>query len=193
MLFLGFFRTYFDRVFNVGHAVGSNWMPVGIEAINAWRWPLVGTAVLVTSGFFANHAYYLYRVGSFAHSSIFGSLTPLLAVSLSAIQCIEYNGLTFTMADSVYGSSSYILTGFHGFHVTVGILFPAEQFCVFHAEPDPDLTPGTLTITFVISGFINQLLVFAAYAQTTSVYAAFIAQCMHYKHIIRSVHIFRVT
>lgn len=136
MLFYGFFWAYFDRVFNAGYAIGCSWMPTGIEAIYASRWPLVGTVALITSGYFANHAYYLYRVGSLAHSSIFGSLTLLLAVSFLIIQCVEYNSLTFTMADSVYGSSFYVLTGFHGFHVTVGILFLAEQFSVFHQREE---------------------------------------------------------
>ena len=39
------------------------------------------------------------------------------------MQLIEYMEAPFTMSDSVYGRTFYIITGFHGFHVLVGTVF----------------------------------------------------------------------
>ena len=39
------------------------------------------------------------------------------------VQYLEYVGAPFSIADSVYGSLFFMLTGFHGFHVFIGTLF----------------------------------------------------------------------
>jgi heme/copper-type cytochrome/quinol oxidase subunit 3 len=127
MLFGGFFWAYFDRVYNPGYLT-SVCVPTGMEYIDYKRWPLVGTIVLVASGYYANHAYYLVKAGVYDHFTWFAWCTLLLAVLFLSIQLVEYNGLSFTISDNVYGSFFYLLTGFHGFHVTVGFLFLCEQY-----------------------------------------------------------------
>lgn len=128
LLFGGFFWAYFDRVFNTGYQAGSHCLPSGTEKIYYWRWPLLGTFVLLTSGYLANESYYFLRSGSIVHSVLSGLLTIVLAVLFLSIQLAEYNGLTLTMSDNVFGSFFFLLTGFHGFHVTVGLLFLADQY-----------------------------------------------------------------
>ena len=44
-------------------------------------------------------------------------------------QYLEYSGAAFTFIDSVFGSTFYLSTGFHGFHVIVGFLYLAV--CLF--------------------------------------------------------------
>jgi heme/copper-type cytochrome/quinol oxidase subunit 3 len=127
MLFGGFFWAYFDRVYNPGY-VTSVCVPSGMECIDYKRWPLVGTIVLVTSGYYANNAYYLVKAGIYDNFVWFAWCTLILAVLFLSIQLVEYNGLSFTISDNVYGSFFYLLTGFHGFHVTVGFLFLCEQY-----------------------------------------------------------------
>jgi len=51
----------------------------------------------------------------------------------------EYIELTFTIADSVYSSLFFLLTGFHGMHVIVGTIF------ITYASED--LSNGTFTDT----------------------------------------------
>ena len=51
---------------------------------------------------------------------IFPSLKELKETLLQAFEYIES---TFTLSDSVYGSTFYMLTGLHGFHVIVGTAF----------------------------------------------------------------------
>lgn len=137
MLFGGFFRAYFDRVFNPSYATGCISIPTGMESIDFSRWPLVGTIVLITSGYFANHAYYVLRIGSHSDFIYNIALAIILAFVFLAIQLFEYNGLALTISDSVYGSFFYLPTGFHGFHVTVGLLFLIMQYGRF-IEACPD-------------------------------------------------------
>jgi heme/copper-type cytochrome/quinol oxidase subunit 3 len=41
-------------------------------------------------------------------------LTIVLGVVFTALQALEYYETTFTIADSVYGSTFFVATGFHG-------------------------------------------------------------------------------
>jgi heme/copper-type cytochrome/quinol oxidase subunit 3 len=49
--------------------------------------------------------------------------TILLGLTFLAIQFMEYNVARFNISDGIYGSIFYLLTGFHGFHVLVGVIF----------------------------------------------------------------------
>ena len=51
------------------------------------------------------------------------SYAILLGVLFTFVQYFEFRNCPFTIADSVYGSCFFILTGFHGFHVLVGTGF----------------------------------------------------------------------
>ncbi len=50
-------------------------------------------------------------------------VTVLLGVVFTALQGMEYYEAPFTIADSVYGSTFYVATGFHGLHVLIGTTF----------------------------------------------------------------------
>jgi cytochrome c oxidase subunit 3 len=51
------------------------------------------------------------------------AMSLLFAFLFLSIQVEEYEELTFTIADSVYSSLFFLLTGFHGMHVLVGAIF----------------------------------------------------------------------
>ena len=50
-------------------------------------------------------------------------LTLVFAILFTAFQGYEYVNASFTISDSVYGSTFYMLTGLHGSHVIVGRIF----------------------------------------------------------------------
>ncbi len=50
-------------------------------------------------------------------------ITVILGILFTALQGMEYYEAPFTIADSVYGSTFFVATGFHGLHVIIGTLF----------------------------------------------------------------------
>jgi heme/copper-type cytochrome/quinol oxidase subunit 3 len=52
-------------------------------------------------------------------------LTVVLAILFTALQAFEYVSAGFTITDSIFGSTFFMATGFHGFHVFIGTCFIA--------------------------------------------------------------------
>jgi heme/copper-type cytochrome/quinol oxidase subunit 3 len=50
-------------------------------------------------------------------------LTVILAILFTALQAVEYISANFTITDGIYGSTFFMATGFHGFHVFIGTCF----------------------------------------------------------------------
>lgn len=123
MFFFSFFWAFFHSALAPTVDIGSIWPPKGIVPFDPWEVPLLNTLILLTSGAtctWAHHAIVSgHRRG--AIGALF--LTLLLAVSFSGLQAMEYIEAPFTISDSIYGSTFYLATGFHGFHVIVGSLF----------------------------------------------------------------------
>jgi heme/copper-type cytochrome/quinol oxidase subunit 3 len=57
-------------------------------------------------------------------------LTLVLGFFFLVNQFFEYQNLTFNLRDSVFGSLFYFITGFHGLHVFIGLLFLAINFLI---------------------------------------------------------------
>jgi len=50
-------------------------------------------------------------------------ITCVLGIIFTALQALEYFEAPFSIADSVYGSTFFVATGFHGIHVLIGTTF----------------------------------------------------------------------
>ena len=96
------------------------------EIVPAFGLPAVNTALLLTSGVTITIAHHALRAGNRTVLNIFLALTFLLGFLFVGLQAEEYHHayteLNLKLSSGVYGSTFFMLTGFHGFHVTVGAI-----------------------------------------------------------------------
>ena len=57
------------------------------------------------------------------------AITILYGVLFSIVQGYEYNVAPYAVNDSIFGSLFFVLTGFHGSHIIIGIIF--LMVCLF--------------------------------------------------------------
>ena len=123
MFFFAFFWAFFHSSLAPVPEIGSTYPPRGIEVLSAWEVPFLNTIILLTSGASVTWAHHAIILGD-RKSAIYSLfLTIVLAIIFTALQVFEYCNSTFTISDSVYGSTFYMATGFHGFHVFIGTCF----------------------------------------------------------------------
>lgn len=125
MLFFSFFWAFFHNSLGPDIHIGGTWPPVGIEALDPFEVPLLNTAILLSSGATATWSHHA-MIGGDRKNSIVGLfLTIALGIVFTALQALEYFEAPFSIADSIYGSTFFVATGFHGLHVIIGTLFLA--------------------------------------------------------------------
>jgi cytochrome c oxidase subunit III len=99
------------------------------ETIPAFSLPAVNTLILLTSGVTVTIAHHALREGKRNILNIFLAATFLLGFLFVFLQANEYHeayvekGLQ--LGTGIYGSTFFMLTGFHGFHVTIGAIMLA--------------------------------------------------------------------
>ena len=96
------------------------------ETIPAFGVPLVNTAILLTSGVTVTWAHWALKLNQRRNLLIGLALTIMLGVSFLGLQVYEYveayTQLNLRLDSGIYGSTFFMLTGFHGMHVTVGTI-----------------------------------------------------------------------
>lgn len=125
MFFVSFFWGFFHAALAPTVELGSVWPPVGIQALNAFEVPLLNTAILLSSGATVTWSHHAIVSGNRKDTIVGLVLTVVLGIIFTALQALEYYEATFTIADSVYGTTFYVATGFHGLHVIIGTTFLA--------------------------------------------------------------------
>lgn len=123
--FLSFFWAFFHSRLSPTIELGLNWPPIGVNTFNPFQVPLLNTVILLASGVRITWCHQL-LLGNEMNSSKFALIvTWILGVYFLILQAFEYLIASFSICDSVFGSTFFIATGFHGFHVIVGsiILF----------------------------------------------------------------------
>ena len=111
-------------------AAGVTASPAGIvepfTTMTPFWLPTINTALLLTSGVTLTIAHHALRENHRGRTIAFMWMTVLLAIVFLGVQGYEYfhaySDLNLKMSSGVYGSTFYMLTGFHGFHVLVGML-----------------------------------------------------------------------
>jgi cytochrome c oxidase subunit 3 len=109
---------------------GATASPAGIvepfTTMGPWPIPTINTALLLTSGVTLTIAHHALIAGKRAGAITWMWITVLLGVTFLGLQGYEYfhayHELNLKLSSGIYGSTFFLLTGFHGFHVLVGML-----------------------------------------------------------------------
>ena len=123
LVFFSIFWAYFHSALSPSIELAVVWPPTGITALDATALPLFNTLLLLASGCAVTFAHHSLVAGNRWGATLGLILTLILATIFTLLQANEYVNSGFTFADGVYGSSFYLATGTHGFHVCVGTLF----------------------------------------------------------------------
>nr|YP_010756624.1 cytochrome c oxidase subunit III [Telestula septentrionalis]QXE46423.1 cytochrome c oxidase subunit III [Telestula septentrionalis] len=121
--FFAFFWAFFHSSLSPTIELGAVWPPVGIEVLDPFSVPLLNTAILLSSGATVTWAHHAIVSGQRLEAIQSLTCTVILGIQFTALQAMEYYEAPFTISDSVYGSTFFMATGFHGFHVIIGTIF----------------------------------------------------------------------
>ncbi|WP_313320922.1 cytochrome c oxidase subunit 3 [Stenotrophomonas sp.] len=96
------------------------------QTIPAWGLPLINTLILLTSGVTLTIAHHALKAGSRKQLLIWLGATVALGCVFLFFQAEEYihayKELNLTLGSGIYGSTFFMLTGFHGAHVLLGTI-----------------------------------------------------------------------
>ncbi len=99
------------------------------QTIPAWGLPLVNTLILLASGVTLTIAHHALKADNRRQLLVFLGITVLLGCLFLFFQVEEYihayRELNLTLGSGIYGSTFFMLTGFHGAHVTLGTIMLA--------------------------------------------------------------------
>nr|YP_004581404.1 cytochrome c oxidase subunit III [Tubulipora flabellaris]ACB12467.1 cytochrome c oxidase subunit III [Tubulipora flabellaris] len=125
MFFFSFFWAFFSSSGAPTVEVGSCWPPVGIEVINPFQVPLLNTLTLLTSGVTLTWSHHCFFNQDYKGAIVGLGLSIMLGFYFTILQWLEFTEASFSINDSVYGSTFFVTTGFHGLHVIIGSIFLA--------------------------------------------------------------------
>ena len=111
-------------------AAGATASPAGIiepfTTMGPFWLPTINTALLLSSGVTLTIAHHALIDGNRSKTINFMWLTVLLGITFLCVQGYEYyhayTEYNLKLSSGIYGSTFFMLTGFHGFHVFVGML-----------------------------------------------------------------------
>ncbi|TXC65432.1 cytochrome c oxidase subunit 3 [Piscinibacter aquaticus] len=111
-------------------APGATGSPAGIvepfQTIGPWPLPTINTLLLLTSGVTLTIAHHALIADKRSKTIFWMWITVLLGATFLVVQGYEYmhayRDLNLKLSSGAFGSTFFMLTGFHGFHVFVGML-----------------------------------------------------------------------
>jgi cytochrome c oxidase subunit 3 len=141
MFFVAWFWIFFEmalfhdvRTHSVVEEVRTawaTWPPKGVETLDPWHFPLINTVILLTSGTTVTWAHHALQHGDRKGTQWGLILTIVLGALFTCVQAYEYREILSEKLffspeaanSGLYGSSFFMATGFHGFHVLIGTIF----------------------------------------------------------------------
>jgi cytochrome c oxidase subunit III len=115
MLFLGLFAAYLTF-----RTVATSWPPAGTPELEILL-PGINTIILVSSSFVIHQADAAIKRDDIKSVRWWFLATFIMGAVFLCGQIYEYNHLEFGLTTNLFASTFYVLTGFHGFHVFVGL------------------------------------------------------------------------
>ena len=143
MFFVAWFWAFFDASLFADEAIQASrvavtegvWPPKGTAIFDPWHLPLLNTLILLTSGTTVTWAHHA-LLNNDRQGLKWGLIaTVALGALFTAVQAYEYAHAAFAFSrdngGNIYGSTFFMATGFHGFHVLIGTIF--LLVCLFRA------------------------------------------------------------
>ena len=127
--------------------VWGNTGPAGLVApfrlMDPFPIPTINTALLLSSGVTITLSHHALRANLRSKAKLWLLATILLGVSFISLQAYEYvhayEELNLKLTSGIYGSTFFMLTGFHGFHVTLGaIMLSVILYRLTRGQLQPD-------------------------------------------------------
>jgi len=123
LFFFSFFWAFFHRRISPTLELGQVWPPLSVVPFNPMNIPLLNTLLLISSGVTVTWCHHSILRSNKQNSLLSLYLTISLGVIFSMLQGFEYMEASFSLSDSVFGSTFFMATGFHGLHVLIGRTF----------------------------------------------------------------------
>lgn len=127
MFFFAFFWAFFHSSLAPTIDIGNIWPPRGIIPFKYQEIPLLNTLILLGSGATVTWAHSGFLVSD-PYKSYEDVVTGLwctisLGVLFTMLQVYEYIECPYDISDSIFGTTFFLATGFHGLHVLIGTIF----------------------------------------------------------------------
>jgi len=131
LFFFAFFWSYFHICLGPTVKTGFQFPPFLFSEIivDPFGIPLLNTMVLISSGVRITWCHHSILNSNFNESLISLTFTIILGVYFMFLQVGEYIKRKVKIKSTVFGTVFFLLTGFHGFHVTIGIVL--LSVCLF--------------------------------------------------------------
>lgn len=116
----------FKAMWPLLHTPDPKLFPAPKAVIPAWGLPAINTVILLTSGATITLSHWALKKSQQAATSFWLAITVLLGATFVALQASEYvhayHELGLKLSSGIYGATFFMLTGFHGAHVTIGAI-----------------------------------------------------------------------
>nr|YP_010531104.1 cytochrome c oxidase subunit III [Omoglymmius wukong]UXW93691.1 cytochrome c oxidase subunit III [Omoglymmius wukong] len=121
--FISFFWSFFHSSLSPSIELGNLWPPMNIITFKPLQIPLLNTLILLSSGITITWAHHSMMENNWNQMTLSLMMTIILGIYFTILQSFEYIESSFSINDSIYGSTFFMATGFHGLHVIIGTTF----------------------------------------------------------------------